>query len=272
MRNYCDIRIKYRQLFNETMNEFRKISESDFYGPTILPSWKINNVISHLAGNALYKTSDIRKMKHPRKKSLIDFSTLANIINASNEKWVEMLNSLDKNTLLDLYNFAYDTMLREFEGIQDLNEPAVHDVLWYSDEISPWWLDISREYTELWMHTAQISSYLDLPFPFEKQYSSAFFEICLLAIRRLYRTEEDEIVIAVHIGTQEYILSSREGHLDTEVIKPINASISMSDDVAWKIFSGIKLITNEINSIKIEGNTEIGRKLLDIESVMIKAT
>ncbi len=271
MHEIMDVRRIYRQLFDQTITEFAKIPSDKFYGPTVLPSWKVNNIISHLTGNALYKTTDIRRMAEQQEKSSIDFDSLAHIINANNERWVEALDYLDQTVLLDLYESSYSAMLLEFEKIQDLKSHAVHDVLWYSDDPSPWWLDMAREYTELWMHTAQICGYLDIAFPFEKQYSTLFHRICLLAVRRLFKSEENEVILRIQIGTETYNISSENGFGIPEKGKPADAVITMTDNAAWKLFSGISPTPEEASSIQIEGDRRIGGKFLKIESVMVKA-
>ncbi|MDA3956564.1 hypothetical protein, partial [Oceanispirochaeta sp.] len=188
-----------------------------------------------------------------------------------NNRWVDVLKTLDKTTLLDLFSFSYEKMLSIFDNIETLDNPAMHNVKWYSDDISPWWLDIAREYTELWMHATQIFKALDNGFTFDSEYLSLFYKICLLALNRTYKNVNEEIQVQIKIAENHYIFNNSYGFLEVLDDKKTTAAISISNNVAWKVFSGIKMTPEELNSVIITGNRNIGKMFLEIESVMIKA-
>jgi hypothetical protein len=146
---------KYPGLLKEFIKFLKSIPLSAWDRKTILPSWRIRDIVAHLTGNAIAKYSAIINFNHNKKPiPNIAYKDLVELIYESNEKWVELLHNLHPSHLAELFNENYSRLINKFNEL-DLDAVAVHSVAWAGENQSKNWFDIAREYTELWHHQMQ---------------------------------------------------------------------------------------------------------------------
>src|SRR5207237_10242223 len=88
-------------------------------------------------------------------------SQLLEFINRQNETWGAAAPRLSPRLLIDLLRWSGDETQKYFESLDmfAIGEP----VSWAGPEPAPVWLDIAREYTERWLHQAQIRDAASAP-------------------------------------------------------------------------------------------------------------
>ena len=82
-------------------------------------------------------------------------------INHQNEAWVASARRLSPRLLIDLLGWSGDETQAYFASLDmfAIGEP----VSWAGPEPAPVWLDVAREYTERWIHQAQMRDAVKAP-------------------------------------------------------------------------------------------------------------
>jgi uncharacterized protein (TIGR03083 family) len=129
--------------------------------PTACDGWSVHDIALHIAGGLLANVSR-RRDGHPGNfsgfapddTSLRDDERLIHTLNAWNETWVLAARRISPPLTMRIIDLAGAALEDYFRTI-DLN--AFGDAVgWAGPDPAPVWLDVAREYTEVWSHTAQI--------------------------------------------------------------------------------------------------------------------
>ena len=109
------------------------------------------------------------------------------MINDLNATWVRAANRLSPRVIADLYQHAIGELSDLIEA-QRLDEPAIFPVSWAGEhEATAQWLDIGREFTEVWHHGSQIRDAVGAgPFT-EARWLHAVLQIAMHAMPFAYR-------------------------------------------------------------------------------------
>lgn len=135
----------------ELLARLRTLSDRQWRAATACVGWSVHDVALHLLGN------DFGRMTAPStaaREGAEGFGDLAAVIEESNESWVRSARRIAPEVVPDLLELAGRRVDAVFASV-DLDAPGVA-VPWSGSGPSPAWLDIAREYTERWLHHAQI--------------------------------------------------------------------------------------------------------------------
>ena len=148
-------------------------------------------------------------------------------------------------------------------------------MLFRSQEISPNWFHIAREYTEKFLHQQQIRDAVHKFGIMTRELFYPFIDIMMYAFPHTFKdTVLDEgtiisIIVSTAIGGQWNIVRTKTGwKLNKDNIQTSDARIMIDPDMAWKLFS--KSWTPQMVSGKVEitGNRELGEQALRLVAVM----
>lgn len=139
----------------------RDLAPRDWVRPTACAGWSVHDVALHIAGGLLANVSR-RRDGHPGDFSaflptdpgLDDDERLIRTLNAWNESWVFAARRISPPVTADIIDLAGEALEAYFRTL-DLDAPGAA-IGWAGPEPVPVWLDVAREYTELWTHAAQI--------------------------------------------------------------------------------------------------------------------
>lgn len=129
--------------------------------PTICAGWSVKDVALHLLGGDVANLSRRRDglgsalaAYAPAGADLSDHGALVAAIDTWNTSWVVATRRMSSRLLRELLAMTGDALDAYYRGLDLLaiGEP----VSWVGPEPAPVWLDVAREYTEQWMHQAQI--------------------------------------------------------------------------------------------------------------------
>lgn len=137
------------------------LSDEQWRLPTVCPGWSVKDVALHLLGGDVAKLSrsrdglaDALAAYAPPGADLADYGTLITAINAWNADWVVATRRMSGQLLRQLLALTGDALTAYYRGLDLM---ALGDrISWIGPEPAPVWLDVAREYTEQWMHQAQI--------------------------------------------------------------------------------------------------------------------
>ncbi len=151
-----DTRSRFRPLCRDIGALLRGLQLDDWERATLAGSWRVRHVVAHLCDTALRRLSLHRDRRMPppgpRGTSEQDLTLFVNDLNAT---WIRAAERFSPRVLADLYAHASDGLAAFIETL-DPHAGAVLPVSWAGQAASPQWLDIGREFTEVWHHGSQI--------------------------------------------------------------------------------------------------------------------
>jgi uncharacterized protein (TIGR03083 family) len=151
-------RIDVLDLFPEErralLDVLSSLSDDEWRAPTVCAPWTVKDLAAHIVADDL---GVISRGRDRYTASWIDASSLEALItaiNAQNEAWVAATRRLSPRLIIELLEFGGERLAAHFRSL-DLD--AIGDpVSWTGPDPAPVWLDVAREYTEMWAHQQQI--------------------------------------------------------------------------------------------------------------------
>ena len=272
-----DTRHAFRPLSAEIVQLLRTLDPADWQRPTMAGAWRVRDVVAHLLDTALRRLSFHRDRAAPPapERPLAGEREFVAFINELNAIWVQAARRLSSRALTDLYAGA-SSELADFVEAQGLHDPALFPVSWAGESRSVLWLDVGREFTEVWHHGSQIREAVGAgPFA-EGQWLRLVLEIALHALPHAYRSVPGRPGAAVAIAVTgrspgAWSLHYRHGAWDIEEGypgKPV-ATATMSCEVAWRLFFNALSPGEAQAHIRLEGDTAFALPLLRARSVIV---
>jgi uncharacterized protein (TIGR03083 family) len=174
---------------------------------TVCPGWSVKDIAAHLLADDLGRLARGRDAYAPAafipsgpenvEGQLLEF------INRQNESWVAGARRLSPRVLIDLLRWSGDETQKYFESLDmfAIGEP----VSWAGPEPAPVWLDIAREYTERWLHQAQIRDAVSAPPLTQPRLFLPVLDTFVRALPHTFRSTERSL------GTHVLLLITRIG-------------------------------------------------------------
>jgi uncharacterized protein (TIGR03083 family) len=272
-----DTRRAFRPLSAEIVQLLRTLDPADWQRPTMAGAWRVRDVVAHLLDTALRRLSFHRDRALPPapERPPAGEREFVAFINELNAIWVQAARRLSSRALTDLYAGA-SSELADFVEAQGLHDPALFPVSWAGESRSVLWLDVGREFTEVWHHGSQIREAVGAgPFA-EAQWLRLVLEIALHALPHAYRSVPGRPGASVAIAVTgrspgAWSLHYRHGAWDIEEghpAKPV-ATATMSCEVAWRLFFNALSPGEAQAHIRLEGDTAFALPLLRARSVIV---
>jgi uncharacterized protein (TIGR03083 family) len=272
-----DTRCFFRPLSGELVAVLRTLSPAAWGRPTSAGRWRVSDIVAHLVDTALRRLSFHRDgTAPPTPPDPIETERdLVAYINGLNAAWIRAAGHLSPRVLTDLYSRASDDLADFMEGLR-LDGPALFPVSWAGERDSPAWLDIGREFTEVWHHAAQICETVGAASFSDRRWLHAVLVLALHALPHAYRdvpgTHQPSLVIDVtgDAGGQ-WTLQCRAGRweIDEGASSSPSARATMSDEVAWRLFFNALSASAAGTLVRFEGDVALGIPLLRARSVIV---
>ncbi len=246
--------------------------------PTACAGWSVKDVMVHLLGGSQNRISQGRD-GHPPLRNFIgvkNYAELVDAINEANEEWVTAMrgNGLDGPALIEFLAMANAELYEYFASLPPFehNGPAV---AWAGDTQSPNWFDIAREYTEKWLHQQHIREAVGKPVLAERRFLYPVLDTFMRALPHTYRdvAAPDGTAIAVQItgeagGDWSLLREAGQWQLYTGLAPDPVALVRLDQDTAWRLFTKGVSVEAAGARMVVEGEFEIGRKLLAMVTIM----
>jgi uncharacterized protein (TIGR03083 family) len=272
-----DTRHAFRPVSREIVDLLRRARTEDWERPTIAGAWRVRDVVAHLLDTALRRLSFHRDRLLPAtvlRPGTTD-RALATFINDLNATWIRAADRLSTRVLTELYASA-STELADFVETLELESAALFPVSWADEAHSVQWLDIGREFTEVWHHGSQIREAVGAgPFS-DPRWLQAVLEIAMHALPHAYRDVPGRPGPSVTIritgrASGTWTLQHHRGRWIVEDGHPPrpSATATMSDEVAWRLFFNALSPSDVQSLVRLDGETDLALPALRARAVIV---
>jgi uncharacterized protein (TIGR03083 family) len=251
----------------------KSLSPEDWKKPTLAKLWTVKDVAAHLLDGNLRTLALSQNYLGDPPSEIQSYRDLVDYLNRLNADWVSAMKRVSPNTLIELLEVTQQPVIDYYHSL-NLWASAPFAVSWAGEHESQNWFHIAREYTERWHHQQQIREAVDKQEIMDKEFFSPLIQTFMMALPYTYRETlaSDGSVISVKVGHpshQEWRIASDQHRWSfSESQKTPDTIIEMSGETAWKLFTKALPETVAMEQIKISGNTELGKPILKMLSVM----
>jgi uncharacterized protein (TIGR03083 family) len=262
-------------LHAELVGLLRGLGPSDWQRPTACALWSVRDIAAHLLDDDLRRLSFHRDGQPPQADAAIDgYASLVAMINRMNAEWVAVARRMSPRVLIELLEVTGPMVVELFRSI-DPHAPAHWAVAWAGEEASEHWFDVGRDYTERWLHQQQIRDAVGAPPLTQREWLNPVLELFVRAVPVAYRAVVREDGTAVRLAIEgpaggDWSLRREAGawHLLAGRHPAPDATVTMSDDTAWRLFSKGLGRDAARTRVRIDGDQAVGEVALGALGVM----
>lgn len=238
-----DTRPLFRPVSSALTALLRSLPSEAWQRPTIAGAWTVRDVVAHLTDIALRRLSFGRDalVPPPPPFPIGGERDFVRFINGLNGDWVAAMRRLSPRVLADLFELA-SSDLADFLESSPLDREGLFGVSWAGEAESPAWLDVGREFAELWHHQAQIRLAVEAP-PLEGEYLAAALDIAARALPHALRNAPapEGTTIAVEVDGElrrrwAVVRAGEQWLLRSGSPSVPAARLQLTADAAWRLF------------------------------------
>jgi uncharacterized protein (TIGR03083 family) len=256
-------------LHAELIALLRSLEPDDWIRPTVCPLWTVHDIAAHLLDDDLRRLSFHRDRYPPPARPRDETAAaLVEFINGMNAEWVAAARRLSPRVIVDLLEFTGPQVSALFDSLDPFG-PALFAVSWAGETRSENWFDLGRDYTERWLHQQQIRDATGAPGLLERRWMHPALDLFVRAVPHTYRevTREEGTAVQLEItgpaGGSWALLRTAEGwRLYAGRPARSAATVSMTADTAWRLFSGALKSDAERARVHVSGDHALGAVLL----------
>ena len=272
-----DTRYLFRPVATSLVALLRGLPAPDWQRPTIAGSWLVRDVVAHLLDTTLRRLSFHRDgmTPPPPARAINNERDFVAFINDLNAQWVTASRRLSPRVLTDLYAQASAEVCDWWES-QELSTPALFAVSWAGEGASLNWMDIGREFTELWHHQQQIRMAVGADSLDDARYLAAVLALAVRALPHSYRSVEaspgETLVIDVtgpSGGVWSLARESDRWTLTSGRTGTSTAQVSIDQDAAWMLFFNALTADHARERATVTGRAELASPLFRARSVIV---
>jgi uncharacterized protein (TIGR03083 family) len=266
---------RFPPLHTELMRLLRRLRPDDWARPTACALWSVKDTVAHLLDTALRRLSYGRdRMPALPNQDIADYIELVAYLNRLNAEWVVAARRLSPGVLQELLETSEPKLHAYFRSL-DPHAQADFGVAWAGEDSSPVWFDIGREYTERWLHQQQIRDAVGAPPLAGREWLHPVLALFVRAVPVAYRTVDRPDGTTVLLAIEgpaggDWTLRREAGawRLLAGRHPSPEATVTLTDDTAWRLFS--KGLTGGAarSRVRIEGDQALGEVALGALAVM----
>jgi uncharacterized protein (TIGR03083 family) len=260
----------------------QSLNTDNWNAPTVCTDWSVKDIAAHLLADDLGRLSRGRDSHaaaafSPSGPEHIEAQLLA-FINRQNEAWVDTARRLSPRLLIDLLRWSGDETQAYFASLDmfAIGEP-VH---WAGPDPAPVWLDVAREFTERWLHQAQIRDAVKAPALTEPRLFLPLLDTLVRALPHTFRDADAPegthvLLLMTGVGAEglaplQWSLVLEDGRwalFDSAPVQPA-ATVRMDGNTAWRLFTKGITKAEALARARIEGDAHLGEKVLETVSII----
>jgi uncharacterized protein (TIGR03083 family) len=266
---------RFGPLHAELIALLRGLGPGDWHRPTACALWSVRDITAHLLDDDLRRLSFHRDGQPPPAAGAIDgYASLVAMINRMNAEWVAVARRMSPRVLIELLEVTGPMVVDLFRSI-DPHAPAHWAVAWAGEETSAHWFDVGRDYTERWLHQQQIRDAVGAPPLTGREWLNPVLDLFVRAVPVAYRDVAREDGTAMRLAIEgpaggDWTLRREAGtwHLLAGRHPAPDATVTMSDDTAWRLLS--KGLGREAarGRVRVDGDQALGEVVLGALAVM----
>jgi uncharacterized protein (TIGR03083 family) len=238
-----DTRPLFRPVSTALSQVLRGLGPDDWLRPTLAGSWTVRDIVAHLIDLSARRVSfhRDRHVPPPPPFPIAGPRDFVRFINRINHDWVAACERVSPRVLTDLFDRLTSDLADFFER-QPLDAPGLFGVSWAGEESSPGWLDIGREFTELWHHQMQIRLAVGAAPLQDPRYLDAALTVAVRALPYTYRgvsaSPGDTLCIEVAGATPDAWTLEHSGQgwtLWAGRPETTDAAVRLTADAFWRL-------------------------------------
>ncbi|HET6228441.1 MAG TPA: maleylpyruvate isomerase family mycothiol-dependent enzyme [Longimicrobiaceae bacterium] len=255
----------------------RGLSAEQWDRPTVAGGWRVRDVAAHLLDVQARKLAVLRDdcTGDAPSRPIEGYADLVEHINEMNAEWVRVARRLSPVLLVDFIELA-GRQLAEFVQTLDAHGTARFAVAWAGEDASANWMDVGRDYTELWHHQQQIRNAVQVPGITSREWLHPVLDMSVRALPHAFRDvagvpgESLEVQITGDPGGTWTLLRDTDRWTLYEGSNAApSACARLSADTAWRIFFNGIPPAEAASRIELSGVARIGERLAHVRSVMV---
>ncbi len=256
-------------LHAELITLLRGLESSDWDRPTLCSLWSVRDIAAHLLDDDLRRLSFHRDGQRPPSAPVEPSEAgLVDCINRLNAEWVAAARRLSPRVIVDLLAVTGPQIAALFASLDPFG-PALFSVSWAGEDQSQNWFDIGRDYTERWLHQQQIRVAVGAPGLLGRRWLFPVLDLFVRSLPHTYRAigRDDGTAVVVEItgdagGRWTLVRTSNRWQLFGGALATRAATVSMSTDTAWRLFSKALKTDADRARVTISGDHALGAGVL----------
>ena len=245
-------------------------SEAAWQTPTT-PGWTVADTVAHLLGDdlaRLARTRDGHRVPGPAEDE-----TFEAFLDRLNDEWVVAARRLSPRLLVELLAHTGKQVRALWAG-HELDEPA-EAVTWAGVDPAPLWLDVARDYTEYWVHQAQVREALDEPLlddpKFLEPVVSTFLRALPYTLREL-TPSEGEATLTIQVSDLSpgdwYLRADPDGWRFVAAVGHADTTVTWDADTVWRL--GCRMIDSPTARARahVDGDVDVAAAVCDLLAII----
>ena len=268
----------------------RSLTPDDWARQTVAPQWKVKDVAAHLLDTQLRKISfgrDGCTLSPPT--AIAGDGDLVSFIDRLNAEGVAVYSRLSPAVLIAWMEQTSREAASYYASL-DPFAPARIGVSWAGESVSANWFDVARELTERWHHQQQIRLAVGEPADAGPDPSAnaarslraimtpelyhpvldCFMRALPFHYRSMFATAGSGIRIHVtgDCGGDWHLYRGDSWVLASEPVGRIVATVTIPQDLAWRIFTKGIARKNAREHVRVTGDAALGDHVLDMLAIV----
>ncbi len=237
----------------------------------VTSEWSVADIIAHLLGDDVGRLSRTRD-NHPG-RGRRDDESFEEYIDRLNDEWVVAARRLSPRLLVELLAHTGKQVRALWAGI-DL-EGEGEAVSWAGADPAPLWLDVARDYTEYWVHQAQIREALDEPLLAEPRFLEPVVSTFLRALPHTLRDltpAEGKTTLTIEVTDltpgDYHLRADADGWRFVTAVGHADTTVRWSADTVWRL--GCRMIDPATARAQahVEGDVDVGAAVCSLLAVI----
>jgi uncharacterized protein (TIGR03083 family) len=272
-----DTRHLFRPVSTELIAVLRQLGPADWEQRTVAGTWRVRDVLAHLADLTFRRLSFHRDAMAPPPPThpITSERDFVGFINGLNAQWVAVARRFSPRALTDMFDLASRDLADWFEALP-LEAPALFAVSWAGEQASAGWFDIGREFTELWHHQQQIRMAVGAPPLADPRYLRAVIDVSVRGLPHAYRAvpAEPGETLAIDVtgpsgGQWTLRREAQHWRLFAGKTESPTARVSVADDDAWQLLFNALGEGEAERAVRVEGRAQLTAPFLRARSVIV---
>ncbi|MBO6574001.1 MAG: maleylpyruvate isomerase N-terminal domain-containing protein [Rhodothermales bacterium] len=259
------------------MSLLRSLGEEQWTARTLAGEWQVRDVAAHLLDG------QVRRLSLQRDQLRLEADTrggdsyedLVQFLNRLNHMWVDAFRRVSPTLLIGMLDQIGPQLAKFYESLDPM-APAFFPVAWAGQQESLCWMDVGRDYTELWHHQAQIRDAVGAPPLLSQEWLTPLLELSVHAIPvslsgapATAGTTVTFTVLGDTGGSWTATAAGRTWALEAGRPDSPSAEVRLSPDDAWRLFYNALPMDTALERAEVHGDPDLARRLLGARSVMV---
>ncbi len=267
----------------------RSLAPDEWERQTIAPRWKVKDVAAHLLDTQLRKLSFGRDGYTPSPSPTIASDRdLVAFIDRLNAEGVTVYRRLSPPVLIAWMEQTSREAASYYAAL-DPFAPARIGVSWAGESVSANWFDVARDLTERWHHQQQIRLALGDPANAQNPSANSARSLRGIMMPELYHPVLDCFMralpfhyrsmsappgtaLSIHVsgdcGGDWHLYCGDAWMLASEPAGTIVATVTIPQDVAWRIFTKGIARESAREHVRVTGDAVLGTHVLDMLAIV----